>query len=129
MLGRAIEDQRRNRGTALRLSRLGPRAADASALLADPESVVLVATSAGEVVAFAILSGRGRVLEAVWVAPERRRQGIATSLVEVAEELCASISNECLSVVVAAGSRAEKSLYETRGYRGELIVMTKTDPG
>lgn len=124
----ARDETGHRRGSALRIHRLGSSEVSASALLDARDLRTIVASDAEDVIGFALLNSEALVLEAVWVMPARRRQGIATKLVAVAERLCWESSRGRLHVVAAAGNRAEKLLYERLGYRGELIVMTKPSP-
>lgn len=122
----AVAELRPRRGMAERLRRLGPSQDLLVRLLTAPDWEVLVATAVADPIAFAVVDTGHRVLEAVYVMSAARRRGVATALVLAAEERCTLATHGGLSVVAAAGSRAEKSLFEKLGYRGELILMAKS---
>lgn len=116
------------RGGAARLRQLGydPDSLP-TALLGKNGPMVLVARDDEEVSGFATLAlGRAR-LEMIFVEPGHRRRGIGTALVHAAVERTQARGGPSLSVVVAAGNRGEKSLFEALGYRAELLVMERRD--
>jgi GNAT superfamily N-acetyltransferase len=62
---------------------------------------------------------RDRIIEALYVVPARRRQGVARSMVSALMALpCAPID-----ALALPGDRAMKSLYESVGWKARLLTM------
>ena len=117
------------RGGASRLRQLGYELDSLPATLLAPEGpVVLVARFDDAISGFATISIDEARLEMIFVDPARRRRGIGSALVRAAAEHIRQRSEIPLSVIVAAGNRGEKSLFEALGYRAELLLMELRDP-
>jgi ribosomal protein S18 acetylase RimI-like enzyme len=81
----------------------------------------LVAWDGGTPVGHAHLAWAGTELgvpelQDVFVAPDRRRQGIATALTRAAERLVAERGHERCSLSVGVGNTAARALYARLGY-------------
>ena len=97
-------------------------------LLAPTGATTLVAEIDGELCGFALILTDPPRLVATFVASSARRQGVARALVKDAEAIATSWGGAELTVIAAAGNRAEKSLYEALGYRAELLTMAARRP-
>ena len=81
----------------------------------------LVAWDRAEPVGHAFVAWSGTKLgvpeiQDVWVAPERRRAGVATALTEAAEHQAAAHGAERLSLSVGIANEAARALYERLGF-------------
>jgi GNAT superfamily N-acetyltransferase len=125
----ALADGAGARGTAHRLASQ-PSSPEhlVDAMLAPTGATTLVAEIDEELCGFALILTDPPRLVATFVAPEARRRGVARALVKAAETTAASWGSVELTVIAAAGNRAEKSLYEALGYRAELLTMAARRP-
>ena len=125
----AVGDVLGRRGGDARLRHLGYSAETLpESLLAPVGPTVFVARSGGAICGLAALSRSEPRLEVVFVDVAHRRQGVGRALVAAVEAEVHERGGAPLSVVVAAGSRGEKSLFEALGYRAELLVMEPRQP-
>jgi len=124
LLATAASEVADRRGSTLRLASL-PNEPDSlvAHLLSGTSTSALVAEGVDGLSGFALLSLDPPRLLAIYVTVIERRQGIGRALVTQAAERCEQQGSGDLTVVAAAGDRAEKSLYEALGYRAELLVM------
>jgi N6-L-threonylcarbamoyladenine synthase len=81
----------------------------------------LVAWDGGEPVGHAFVAWSGTKLgspelQDVWVAPERRRAGVATALTRAAEDEAARRGAASISLSVGAGNEPARALYERLGF-------------
>ena len=92
--------------------------------IADPETVVLVATIAGEVVGFAIMKfgDLEAHLHLLAVAPKQRRSGIGRAMMEWLEKSCDTAGVQHVRLEVRANNDRAHAFYERLGYRrlGEI---------
>lgn len=114
----AYRDVKVKRGGEALLTTLGDPGSGGEFLasLASSSSLWMV-TESGLVKGFGIC--REGVVEAIYVAPEFRRQRVATTLVKT---LLASESPP-VDAYALPGDRAMKSLYESLGWKARLLTM------
>ena len=62
----------------------------------------------------------------VWVAPEARRRGVATALLEHAAAWCRKRDLESLRLEVSAHNTDARRLYESAGFGEDRLSMRKT---
>jgi GNAT superfamily N-acetyltransferase len=124
LLATAASEVTDRRGTALRLASLPTEPAHLLAhLLTDSSVSTFVAVGAGGLSGFALIAHEPPRLLAIYVAVGERRRGIASKLIKEAAAVCEQRGSGVLTAIAAAGDRGEKSLYESLGYRAELLVM------
>jgi ribosomal protein S18 acetylase RimI-like enzyme len=85
-------------------------------------STYLVAWDGDDPIGHAFLAWSGTKLgvpeiQDVFVAPERRREGVAATLTQVAEEEARRRGADRISLSVGIGNEAARALYEKLGYR------------
>ena len=87
--------------------------------IADPETVVLVATIGGEVVGFAIMKfgDLEAHLHLLAVAPKQRRSGIGRAMIEWLEKSCDTAGMQHIRLEVRAKNDLAHAFYERLGYR------------
>ena len=85
------------------------------ALLAD--GALWGAFSDDRLVAFAVV--RSDVVEAIYVAPTSRRQGVATLMIKT----LLALNDPPRDAYALPGDRAMKSLYESIGWKARLLTM------
>ena len=87
--------------------------------ISDPETVVLVATIAGEVVGFAIMKfgDLEAHLHLLAVAPKQRRSGIGRAMMEWLEKSCGTAGMQNVRLEVRANNDRAHAFYERLGYR------------
>src|SRR5487761_2454805 len=120
----AAEQMQGSRGWNARLRHLGksPEQFFESALNSTGP-VVLIARMDATACGLAALANDQPRLDLVFIDPSKRRRGVGRALVHAAETTALERYGAPLSAIAAAGSRAEKSLFEALGYRAELLVM------
>jgi len=115
---RAYRDVRAKRGGEALLTTMGDTGHEREFLTSLVASSSLwMATEKGLAKGFGIC--RGGVVEAIYVAPEFRRQRVATRLVKA----WLASDGPPLDAYALPGDRAMKSLYESLGWKARLLTM------
>lgn len=70
-----------------------------------------------EIIAFAVV--RNRIIEVIFVEESRRREGVATRMLET----LGAMENPPIDAWALPGDRATKSLYESVGWKARLLTM------
>lgn len=100
-----------------------------------PETVVLVAERAGELVGYAFggvegsdymaLRGPAGVLHDLVVDPDHRRQGIGTALLEAALDALGKLGAPRVLLFTAEKNEAAQAMFGHAGFRRTMIEMTR----
>ncbi len=96
------------------------------------ENAIFVAEdAAGEVLGYTIVGAATTMLSPIpfgfvydmWVAPQLRRQGVATRLLERVADWCRTRGYRRLKLEVAATNAAARGLYRSSGFAEERVFM------
>lgn len=98
-------------------------------LLADQDRLVLLGSTEGVAVGFAIVHCDRRrtepigVIEAVYVEPSARLIGVGEEILALAVSWCAERGCQGVDAPALPGSRAAKAFFEDHGFVARLLVM------
>ena len=124
LIHRAYQEASGRRGGWVRMHRFGSSPEALLDQVLDPAGpIAFIAIDETELLGFALVDREPPRLELIYVRPTHRRRGIGSSLVEEAARDAGTWSDVPFTALVAAGDRAEKSLFESLGYRAELLIM------
>lgn len=131
---RALAEEQRDHGSRIDPERSRPAiGAHLASLIVDGN--VVVAEADGDVVGVVVYSRRDGplvrteavgVVEYLYVEPDRRGEGIGSTLLERAEDALAEMGVTAVDVGALADNDAAIAFYERAGYRGHRRRFTKS---
>jgi GNAT superfamily N-acetyltransferase len=113
----------------------GPLEESLASAVEDPDRVLVIGTTDGVPVGFAVARYDGTrrrpvgVIDTVYVEPSARQVGVGEAIIDLIISWCASRGCRGVDAPALPGSRPAKAFFEDHGFLARLLVMHHPIPG